>query len=40
VVGPSAAGLIGVQVAWLLIILVIGQFLFRAGGRRLVIQGG
>jgi ABC-2 type transport system permease protein len=38
--GPDALRLLAVQLGWLAGLLVVGQVLFRAGARRLVVQGG
>lgn len=38
--GPSATGLFGIQLGWLLVTLAAGQLLTAAGRRRLEVQGG
>nr|WP_240760277.1 ABC-2 family transporter protein [Phytoactinopolyspora endophytica] len=38
--GTEALGLIGTQAAWLAGLLIAGRLVFRAGARRLVVQGG
>lgn len=38
--GVEALGLIGVQLGWLVVMLTVGRFVFAAGTRKLVVQGG
>ena len=38
--GPAVAGVLGTQVAWLVVLLALGQAVQRLGTRRLVVQGG
>ena len=38
--GAAAAALIGVQLAWLLVLLTLGRLVFATGTRKLVVQGG
>lgn len=39
-VGAAAVGLIGIQAAWLIGVIVLGRILLAVGSRRLVVQGG
>ncbi|MFW6204871.1 MAG: ABC transporter permease, partial [Actinomycetota bacterium] len=38
--GLAAATVIGIQVAWLAVLLGAGRLVFAAGARKLVVQGG